>query len=135
MNILILGYSDSIFTRDFCVSALGKDDINTVILTPTLAKQYRQDYRDNQVKEIKWPDFFQKGILKQIFVLPKIIKEWDDLKTKIGFGNQIDAVYVHYVEPLHIMYFFDFWLKARKRILVFWGSDLLRASKKKLLLF
>lgn len=135
MNILLLAYSDSVFTRDFCEQVLNKENINTVILTPASTKQYRQDYVDNHVKEIEWPDFFLKGIGKNLSALPLLMKEWNSLKAKIGFGDQIDALHIHYVEPLHILYFFPFWRRARKRVLTFWGSDLLRASKQKLWLF
>ena len=135
MNILLLGYSDSVFTRDFCLHVLGKENINTVILTPTPTKQYGQDYIGNHVKEIEWPDFFRKGIRKNLGALPSIIKEWRNLEAKIGLGNRIDALHVHYVEPLHLVYFFPFWRRAKKRVLTFWGSDLLHASKLKLWLF
>lgn len=135
MNILLLAYSDSVFTRDFCEQVLNKENINTVILTPASTKQYRQDYVDNHVKEIEWPDFFLKGIGKNLSALPLLMKEWNSLKEKIGFGDQIDALHIHYVEPLHILYFFPFWRRARKRVLTFWGSDLLRASKQKLWIF
>lgn len=135
MNLLLLSYSDSVFIRDFCSYVLDKDNTNAVILTPTLSKQYSRDYKVKHITEIEWPDFFKKGIRKQFAVLPMIFKEWNKLKEKIGFGNQLDALHVHYVEPLHLIYFFPFWMKARKRVLTFWGSDLLRTSKKKLLLF
>lgn len=135
MNVLLLGISDSVFTRDFCLHVLGKKDINTVILTPALAKQYSQDYRNNHVKEIRWPDFFQKGIRRQFGVWPLIIKKWRDLGNEIGFGNSYDVMHVHYVEPLHLIYFYYFWKKARKRVLTFWGSDFFSASKVKLLLY
>lgn len=135
MNVLLLGTSDSVFIRDFCLYVLDKKCINTVILSPTLSKRYSRDYSGNRVKEIRWPDFFLKGIRRQAFAIPYINKEWHDLGDEIGFGNTIDAIHVHYVEPLHLIYFFPFWKKSKKRILTFWGSDFFGATKKKLLLY
>lgn len=135
MNILLLGHSDSVFTRDFCVRVLGKENIQTVVLTPSSATKYGQDYEANHIKEIRWPEVFLKGIRNQSGALKAIIKAYRDLKETMGFENEIDVLHVHYVEPMHLIYFFGFWMKAKKRVLTFWGSDLLRASKKKLLLF
>lgn len=135
MNVLLLGTSDSVFIRDFCLYVLDKKYINTVILSPALSKRYSKDYSGNRVKEIRWPDFFLKGIRRQAFAIPFINKEWHDLGDEIGFDNTIDAIHVHYVEPLHLIYFFPFWKKSKKRILTFWGSDFFGATKKKLLLY
>lgn len=135
MNILLLGNSDSVFTRDFCIRVLGKEDIHAVILTPSLTEKYGQDYKDHHIREIGWPEVFLKGIRNQSGALKAIIKAYRDLKEAMGFDNKIDVLHVHYVEPMHLIYFFGFWMKAKKRVLTFWGSDLLRASKGKLCLF
>ena len=47
MNVLLLGTSDSVFIRDFCLYVLDKKYINTVILSPTLSKRYSRDYSGN----------------------------------------------------------------------------------------
>lgn len=135
MNVLLIGTSDSIFIRDYCLCVLDKQDINAVVLTPSLTKRYGQDYKNNNIKEIKWSDFFLKGIRKQLSTIWLIAKEWHELEEQIGFENKVDVLHVHYVEPLQLIYFFPLWKKAKKRVLTFWGSDLFSASKKKLLLF
>lgn len=135
MNILLLGTPDSVFVRNYCVYVLSAEETNTVILAQAAGKQYRQDYEKNHVKVVEWPDFFIQGIRKQLPMLPLVFKKWHDLKKEIGFGNKIDVLHVHYVEPLQLIYFSPFWKKAEKRILTFWGSDILCASKRKLSLF
>ncbi|WP_302322906.1 glycosyltransferase [Bacteroides caecimuris] len=128
MNILLLGKTDSIFTRDFCLNVLGMEHANTVILTQAFSKEYQQDYAAENIKEVKWPDLFLKGIRCQpgsIFRLPQI---WKKLWQEIGFVKEIDVFHVHYVEALHLLYFFPFWTSAGKRILTFWGSDLYTLS-------
>ena len=54
MNILLLGKTDSIFTRDFCLNVLGMEHANTVILTQAFSKEYQQDYAAENIKEVKW---------------------------------------------------------------------------------
>lgn len=133
-NILVLGLSDSLFTRDFCTEVLNEKEMKVSILSPYYSKQYGDDYRQNNINEVKWPDFWAQGIRRYIGIrfVDKYISAMSKLKKEIGFGKQIDAIFVHYVEPVHILYFIYFWFKAKKRILVFWGDDILRVSDKKL---
>lgn len=135
MNVLILGKADSVFTRDFCTNVLNPKEINTVILSQAFPKEYEKDYENAGVRIVQWPECFLKGIKKQIKEIFFLHKKMQDLEKEIGFGEKIDVLHVHYVEPLHLFYFLSFWKKANKRILTFWGSDLYTASKNKLLLF
>lgn len=128
MNIILLGKTDSIFTRDFCINVLDMEHINTIILTQAFSKEYQHDYAAANIKEVRWPDCFLKGIRRQLsslFCLPSI---WGKLRQEIGFGKEIDVFHVHYVEALHLLYFLPLWLGAGKRILTFWGSDLYTLS-------
>lgn len=136
-NILLLGLSDSLFTRDFCREVLKADDTSVSILSPRPSPQYGEFYRDSGISELVWPEFFSKGILGNIglHMAGRYMSAIRDLERKIGFDRRADAVFVHYVEPLHILYFHRLWKKARKRILVFWGYDIMCASDKKLKLF
>lgn len=136
-NILLLGLPDSLFIRDFCTEVLIEEETKIAILSPHYSEQYGESYRRSGIKEVRWPDLFVQGILKNIGIriLGKYFSSIRNLKKEIGFNNQIDTIFVHYVEPVHIFYFFCFWKKAKKRILVFWGGDILRASDKKLKLF
>ena len=128
MNILLLGKTDSIFVRDFCREILDPAYAKTVILTQSFSEEYQQDYKEAKIKEIRWPECFLKGIrsqLSSLFCLPRI---WSRLRGEIGFGKKIDVFHVHYVECLHLVYFFPFWRNAQKRILTFWGSDIYSIS-------
>ncbi|MDO4303792.1 MAG: glycosyltransferase [Bacillota bacterium] len=131
MNVLLLGKTDSIFTRDFCKNILDSDEMNTVILTQALSKEYWRDYEAANVKQVKWPDCFLKGIRKQLSVLLYLPGIWGKLRQEIGFKNKIDIIHVHYVEPLHLLYFFPFWNRAKRRILTFWGSDIYTITQAK----
>ena len=133
-NVLLLGASNSLFIRDFCTEVLHENGDKVTILSQYFSEQYGNDYRENGIKEVKWPDFFLAGITKiiRLNIVKKYFSNIQKLNKEIGFNNQIDAIFVHYVEPVHIFYFFHFWKKAKKRILVFWGDDILRASDKKL---
>ncbi len=135
MNVLLMGDPNSVFIRDFCANVLGGDEFNTTILTQHKAINYKKDYQDHQIKVVLWPDLFLKGIRSQLRALTSIIKVWNRLGREIGFDDQIDVLHVHYFEPLHLLYFFPFWRKAKRKILTFWGSDLLCASHYKLKLF
>ncbi len=131
MNILLLGKTDSIFTRDFCKNILNSEEINAVILTQMLSKEYRGDYEAANVKQVRWPDCFLKGIRKQLRALLYLFKTWRNLREEIGFEDKIDVIHIHYVEPLHLIYFFPFWNGAKERILTFWGSDIYTITKAK----
>ncbi len=134
MNVLLLGKADSVFTRDFCRYILDSDEMNTVILSQELSEEYKHDYEMEGVRQIRWPDGFLKGVLKRPKTLLNFCKTCRELEKEIGFGREIDIMHVHYVEPLHLIYFLQFWKNAKKRILTFWGSDILRASRTKKIL-
>lgn len=135
MNILLIGPSDSIFTKDFCMNILDDVKMNVTILTQRKAVRYDHDYEEKGIKEIVWPEFFQKGLGRQLLHLGRIKKECNMLLNEAGGQDGIDVIHVHFVEPLHLLYFWGLWKKAGKRILTFWGSDILHASKVKLKLF
>lgn len=133
-NILILGISESLFVRDFCIEVFNREEQNIVLLSCGHEKKYEADYAEYDIKIIKWPEFFLEGIKKNLSfnIMGKYKNAIKKLEESIGFNNEIDVIFVHYVEPLHILYFWSIWKKAKKRILVFWGGDILRASKRKM---
>lgn len=136
-NILLLGSSSSLFVKDFCIEVLNNNRARIAVLSREYSKQYEDDYKAYNVKQVKWPEMFIQGIKSQLGI--NLIKKYifciRNLKREMGFENEIDVMFVHYVEPLYILYFWRFWKKAEKKILVFWGDDILRASSKKLKLF
>ena len=128
MNVLVVGKSDSIFIRDYCKNVLDSAGIRAVILSKEPSKEYHRDYEAIDVKEVVWPDCFLKGIRNcpgALFSLPRI---WRKLRAEIGFREKIYVLQVHYVEPLHLIYFFPIWKEAKERILTFWGSDIYTIS-------
>lgn len=128
MNVLLLGNSDSVFIRDFCTHILHAKEDNAVILTPSLSVNYGKDYRVNAIREVKWPSSFLTSIRNKASVLLLRMKEKRQLEKEIGFEGKIHVLHMHYVEPLHLLYFFKFWRQAERRVLTFWGSDLFSAS-------
>lgn len=129
MNILLLANSDSVFVRDFCVKVLNRKDMDTVILTPSMSENYGREYYKNDIREVRWPDTFLTGIRERVDVVLLRVRERKKLELNTGFREKIDVLHVHYVEPLHLVYFFHFWRKAERRILTFWGSDIFNMSK------
>lgn len=132
-NVLIFGPAESLFIRDFCEEVL-KNNSNITILSCCYSKQYEKYYESNMIRQIEWPELFSQGILYnlRINIVNKYIATIKKLKETVGFGNQIDVMFIHYVEPLHVFYLFPFWKIAKKKILVFWGGDILRVSDVKL---
>lgn len=132
-NILVIGPANSIFTKDFCMHVLDEEDMNVSLLTQNETTQYRNDYEEKGIKEIIWPEFFRKGLSRQLLHLGKIKKEWRALCEAVCGKEELDVVHVQFVEPLHLLYFWGLWKKAKRRVLTFWGSDILRASKMRLM--
>ena len=132
-NVLLFGPSGSLFIRDFCEEVLSPK-YRITILTCHYSKQYEQYYEQNDIKQIEWPELFSKGIFQnlRINIVNRYASCIRDLKEKIGFDAQIDVMFIHYVEPLHIFYLFPIWKEAKRKVLVFWGDDILRATNKKL---
>ncbi len=131
-NILLIGPANSIFTKDFCMHVLDNGDMNISLLTQNGSAQYRDDYKEKGIKEIIWPEFFRKGLSRQLLHLGRIRKEWNALRETVCGKEELDVVHVHFVEPLHLLYFWGLWKKANRRVLTFWGSDILHASKMRL---
>lgn len=137
MNLLIIGPAESIFTKEFCRNVLDEQSMKITLLTQKRAENFGEFYKESGINEITWPIFFEKGLGKNLFRLYEIRREWEKLERQICDQGDIDVLHVHYVEPLHLIYFWALWKKAKKRVLTFWGSDILQTSKirRKLLTF
>lgn len=136
-NILLFGHADSSFVRDFCTEVLNAHEIKTAILSQYYSGRYADIYRDNNITVVQWSEFLNRQVIKNLGIrmVSKYIENIKNLNRELGFNSQIDVAFVHYVEPFHLICFYPFWKKTRQRILVFWGSDILRASNRKLKLF
>ena len=135
MNILVVGPSDSIFTKEFCENVCDESSMKITILTQHKAVNYREFYDNSKINELVWPAFFVNGLGKQLFHIFRLKQEWKEIEKQVCEQGSIDIVHAHYVEPLHLFYFFGLWKNAKKKVLTFWGSDILQTSKlKKILL-
>ena len=136
-NVLIFGPAGSLFVRDFCFEVFDKGEQEIVLLSREYSVQYEKDYNACCVKQLKWPNIFSQGILNNL--KPGIVSEYisciKKLEQDIGFEKQVDVMFVHYVEPIHLLYLLPIWNRAKRKILVFWGDDILRASDIKLKIF
>ena len=132
-NVLLLGRSDSLFIRDFCTEVLDEEGVKVTILSQYYSDRYLSSYQKNNVNIINWPDALVRGIMKNISFrhLIEYISCIRKVNREIVLKNGVDVIFVHYVDPVSLLYFYMPWRKAQKRILVFWGSDILRVSDRK----
>lgn len=132
-NVLLLGHSDSCFIRDFCTEVLDEEGVKVTILSQYYSERYLSSYQKNNVNIINWPDALVQGITKNISLrrLIEYISCIRKVNREIVLKNGADIIFVHYVDPVSLLYFYMLWKKAQKRVLVFWGSDILRASDRK----
>ena len=133
MNILILGDSNSTFIRDFCKYVLKRDD-NVCIISYTNTKKFSEIYQEMDIKEIYIRPYIENCPIHLSNIFSVLIKKKKEIKKILPFKG-IDVIHIHYVEPSLLVYLFLIWISAKKRILTFWGSDILRISgyNKKLL--
>lgn len=130
MNILILGDANSVFVRDFCAHVLDKEGNNICILSYTNTGKYAEFYSEMGIKEIYIKPYIEAAPplhYTNIFKVMLQIKK--EIKQVLPFDAPADVIHVHYVQPSTLMYMFMIWLAAKKRILTFWGSDILRAEE------
>ena len=131
MNLLLIGSADSIFIRDYCRNILDNPSVKVTILSQKKPQKYSYDYKELGIAVIEWPRFFQKGLMKQLLHLVQLKREWKELGHQIGENDEIDILHMHFVEPLHLIYFFGLWKKANKKFLTFWGIDIFEISRTK----
>lgn len=139
-KVLILGNSHSVFVRDFCTEALDENMVKATILSKCYSERYLDSYQKKNIDIINWPKALVQGISKNFSVhhFVEYILGLIKINWKIAFRNGVDVFFAHYVHPVSLLYFYIPWRKARKRILVFWGSDILQifdGNLKLLLLF
>ncbi len=124
MNILLMGLPDSVFIRNFCKNVLDDNDTKVTVLTREYNGEFNDEYKEQGINIVRWPKCFVHGIKRYILRLAFVSNQLKLVERRIGFENEIDVLQMHYVEPLHLIYFFPLWRHAQKRILTFWGSDI-----------
>lgn len=108
--VLITTEANSIFIKEYVENVLlGRYD---VLLVTNECRKYRRFYRENGVKVVVWNP-------PKTFALRPAGRISDKIRRD-------DIIHVHYVEPNYLRYLFVPWIKCKKRILTYWGSDLLR---------
>lgn len=135
MNILILGDSNSIFLRDYCTRVFADKKDNVCIFSYTNESKFSELYNDMGIKEIYIMPYIENCPIRITNLIPIIIRKAKEIKKLLPFTLPVDIIHIHYVEPSLLLYLFMLWITSRKRILTFWGSDILRISEdnKKLL--
>lgn len=126
MNILILGDSGSVFIKNYCTRVLTRED-NVCILSNTDSGKYSDIYRQMGIKEIYLTPYLENSWLTMTNIVPMLYKKTRAIRKLLPF-NRCDVIHVHYVIPGLLVYLFIFWITSRRRILTFWGSDILRIS-------
>lgn len=133
-KVLLLGNSHSVFIKDFCMEVLDKNEVKTTILSKCYSRRYLDSYQRENVSIINWPKALVQGIRKNFSFrhlfeyISGIVKVNWEIALRVG----VDVIFVHYVHPFSLLYFYLPWKKAQKRILVFWGSDILQISEENL---
>lgn len=114
MRIVVFSNADSIWCKEYIENVLiGKYD---VLLISGLNKKYRRFYRENRVK-VMHMDFSSNDVVS--------------ISRRIASQIRHDDIFhVHYVNFRILKYVFISWMKCKKRILTYWGSDILRASSR-----
>lgn len=117
-NIVILGNASTIFVYNYCREVLH-EGYNVTIISFGDGSIYKNRYKELGIKILIRPikkDLlsFKPDALRQYC---RILREFKD--------KEIDILHVHYVNIKELLFLVSLWNKARRRILTFWGSDLL----------
>lgn len=130
MNILIIGDSNSTFMRDYCEN-LFVNEINArvCILSYTSSLKYNFLYKEWGIEVIYTKPYIENCPICKTNIFPVLIKKAKEIKRAIPFDSPIDIIHVHYVDPCILVYLAILWIFTKRRILTFWGSDILRISE------
>lgn len=118
MNIVILGDADSIYIKDFIQHVLVKKEDHIYLVTPN-DSHFSEFYEKNNIIRFKYE--YEMGSRINRNRVNKILVE--KILETIG---QIDVIHVHYFHRKMIRICWKLWVRSKKRIITFWGSDLLR---------
>lgn len=114
MNIVIAGNADSIWIREYIKNVIEISNNNIYIISEQCDK-YDEWYKKNNIQVLK---FGTKNFFVENIKIVKII-------------GRCDVLHIQYVDIYMLMRTFLLAMYSKRYILTFWGSDLLRASKRK----
>lgn len=131
MNILILGDADSTFLRDYCKNTLTTTAGDCILLLSyTKGEKYKELYRELGIKIVYLNLLLENCVLNKSNAVPMLYKKRKEINNFFKHTNKrIDVIHMHYVEPSVLVYISFLWFTARKKILTFWGSDILRITE------
>ena len=120
-KIVIIGPGDSIYTKGFCENVKQSNLDITLITNKTSCGEYYAEKEINiiEVEDLWWYDPKMKLIGDQL--------EQDYVKKK----GAPDICIIHYSHFATVSSFHKIWMRANKRILVFWGSDFYMLPQKR----
>lgn len=127
MNIVIIGDADSIFVKDFIERVLvGKE--NNIYLITYKNSRFKDYYDMNNVKGFEYGDPDRFGIKTT-----QKRREFIDLVMQTV--GKIDVLHVHYFDRLLFRICRKLWDHSNKRVITFWGDDILCVRWQRLLLY
>lgn len=116
MRVVVFSNADSVWCKEYIEYVLSGQ--YEVLLISGVNKKYRRFYREKGVKVLCMN--FSAG--NTAYVSGKLASQ----------VHRDDIFHIHYVNPKILKYVFLSWLKCKRRILTYWGSDILRASTKQI---
>lgn len=128
MKIVFVGNADSFWLKEFIEQVLGETD-NEIFIISNGNKNFRKLYKEKGIEVLT----YQKGNLPM-----NILEIFRWRKDEKKFLNQIgacDILHVQFVDMEMLIKTSQLIRKSKKIIYTFWGSDLLRGSKKRYLFF
>lgn len=133
MNIIILGDSNVKLIKEYCENVLTRED-NICILSYTNKGIFSDFYKNRGIKEIYVTPYTVR-MLTKVNVFQEIYRVDREIGKQLPFDKRIDVMHIHYVEVSTLIYLSLIWLRSKRRVITFWGSDILRISRenKKLL--
>lgn len=124
MKIVLIGDADSIWIRDY-VAHVIESETNSIFIVTNKNVNNKEYYKEKKITVYVYQSG-EKKLLKRLY--QKIVFSIDIVK-KVG---DIDVVHVQGLDYDLLLKSWKIWLLGKKKILTFWGSDILRASKRKL---
>lgn len=130
MNILVIGDSNSTFMRDYCKNLfVNKVNVRVCILSYTDNLKYNSLYKEWGIEVIYVRPYIEKCSISKTNIFSILIKKAKEIRRDISFNSRIDIMHVHYVDPNILIYLTLLWIFSKRRIMTFWGSDILRIKK------
>lgn len=127
MNIVIIGDADSIFVKDFIKHVLSGKENNIYLIT----------YRNNRFKDfydVNNVTRFEYGEPDRISIRA-MQKRREFTNLIMQTVGEIDILHVHYFDRRLVRICLKLWIHSRKKVITFWGSDILRVRWQRLLFY